>query len=444
LFAVLVVSALIPVTVRSEAVPASGALGFPDWLVPVVQVLEDGRVVPTTGVVLAEQVVLVPAEFAAGTNALVVLDGGADLVTHGRTAAVSLRLPLAGLAVLEVPGLLRSPPQLASGPLEDGQGVLLHALAPADLLAQGEARVQRSGRLARASDGGVSLDPSTPLPNVTGVLIDGCGQWAGYSAARGAASVSTSSATLYQWVPDLTASLAEAGIVLASGRCTMKDLPLPAAPRPSVPDPSPGIGSEPVATTEPAVLAPEPAEVAEIVEERVMRDYPELVADAEPFAGPVKAPPGQTELATEPVAGAAGAVARFAPWVLGAFVLTLLGLILHRQRQAAPAAATERAAFVLEGESQRLLIPSRNGRVDCELGRFDVEVVIEAVSVSRRHARLFGSLTALELMDLGSTNGTRVNGRPCAPRVAVAVSQGDRLILGDQAFTLQSAAGVRA
>ncbi len=431
-------------TAQPTSTQATGAAGFPAWLVPVVQVLDDGRVVPTTGVVLAEQAVLVPSAFAAGTDTLVVLDGGADLATHGRTATVSRRLPLAGLAILQVPGLLRSPPRLARGPLRDGQGVLLQALAPPDLLAQGEPRVGRAGRITRADDGEVLLDPATPLPNVTGVLVDGCGQWVGYSAARGAASLSTSSATLYQWIPELTARLADAGFALASGPCAVETIAPSPASQPPAPEPLTETEAEPAAASEPTRAPMEAAETPEPGDEPGRRDYPELVPDGQPFAGPVADPTAPADETAEPADGDSGALSRFTPWILGIFTLVLIGGVLRRFRRPAPAAATERAAFVLEGTSQRLLVPARNGRVDSELGRFDVDVIIEAVSVSRRHARLFGSLTALELMDLGSTNGTRVNGRPCAPQVAVAVAPGDRLTFGDQEFMLQSAAGVRA
>ena len=132
---------LVPVAAGSQSQPPPEASAFPAWLVPVLRVLDDGRVVPTTGVVLTEQTVLVPSEFVVGDEALVALDGGPDLAVHGRTATVVRRLPLAGLAVLEVPGLRRPAPRLATGPLREGQGVVLQALAPPDLLTPGEAPV---------------------------------------------------------------------------------------------------------------------------------------------------------------------------------------------------------------------------------------------------------------------------------------------------------------
>jgi pSer/pThr/pTyr-binding forkhead associated (FHA) protein len=133
---------------------------------------------------------------------------------------------------------------------------------------------------------------------------------------------------------------------------------------------------------------------------------------------------------------------RLGPWALGVLVLLLTGFGLHRSRSRS--STMQRVACLLEGEAGRLEVLARDGEVDAVIGRFDVDLVIEAVTVSRRHARLFGTLGRLQLMDLGSTNGTRVNGQPCAARVAVTVSPGDRLRFGDQEFVLQSVSGSRA
>jgi hypothetical protein len=86
------------------------------------------------------------------------------------------------------------------------------------------------------------------------------------------------------------------------------------------------------------------------------------------------------------------------------------------------------------GAVLRILSPGRpprdvslDGR-PMTLGRAaDVEVVIVDPLVSRRHARLAPRGGRLVLADLGSTNGTRVNGT--AVREAV-VSPGDRIELG--------------
>ena len=57
----------------------------------------------------------------------------------------------------------------------------------------------------------------------------------------------------------------------------------------------------------------------------------------------------------------------------------------------------------------------------------DVEVVLADPLVSRRHARLSSRGGRLVLADLGSTNGTRVNGERVREAV---VGPGDRIEIG--------------
>ena len=75
------------------------------------------------------------------------------------------------------------------------------------------------------------------------------------------------------------------------------------------------------------------------------------------------------------------------------------------------------------------------------------DVVLDDPSVSRRHAALERRAGAVMLTDLGSTNGTFVNGRRLTSGVAFALSPGDRVALGALAFRFVSPAprrGARA
>ncbi len=54
----------------------------------------------------------------------------------------------------------------------------------------------------------------------------------------------------------------------------------------------------------------------------------------------------------------------------------------------------------------------------------------EEAGVSRRHARLLRDGRAVYLMDLDSTNGTRVNGEPLAAGVEKRLRDGDEIRLG--------------
>ena len=146
---------------------------------------------------------------------------------------------------------------------------------------------------------------------------------------------------------------------------------------------------------------------------------------------------------------------------VGVLILGIVGIVLSRRRnrqlalareeakRAHRAAADARAGALEEGESPypdcvltgetgdghpvsvkvsgRLL-----GGEGAVIGRSprNATLLIDDRTLSREHARLFADGDALYLEDLGSTNGTRVNGRAVEPGTPTAVSHGDRLELG--------------
>ncbi len=64
-----------------------------------------------------------------------------------------------------------------------------------------------------------------------------------------------------------------------------------------------------------------------------------------------------------------------------------------------------------------------------ELGRSpDADLVLDDDTVSRRHAVLRGDRTALELEDVGSSNGTSINGNPMVG--ALGLLDGDLVTFG--------------
>jgi len=62
--------------------------------------------------------------------------------------------------------------------------------------------------------------------------------------------------------------------------------------------------------------------------------------------------------------------------------------------------------------------------------------VSESITVSRQHAVLYVSENLIELKDLGSSNGTFVNGLKLSPHKKARVVSQDTITLGDQAFVL--------
>ncbi|MBI4616110.1 MAG: FHA domain-containing protein [Planctomycetes bacterium] len=92
------------------------------------------------------------------------------------------------------------------------------------------------------------------------------------------------------------------------------------------------------------------------------------------------------------------------------------------------------AVVVLQGENvgRRYEIPESGALV---VGRRpDCEIAIPDLSISGRHCRLEVRATGVELVDLGSKNGSRVNGVPVANRV---LADGDRIRIGDTVFRFE-------
>jgi adenylate cyclase len=82
------------------------------------------------------------------------------------------------------------------------------------------------------------------------------------------------------------------------------------------------------------------------------------------------------------------------------------------------------------------LIATRSGLV---IGRDadQCELPLVHSTVSRRHARLFFAGEDLQIEDLGSTNGTLVNGAPTHPGAPLAVRAGDKIRIGEIDFALR-------
>ena len=67
----------------------------------------------------------------------------------------------------------------------------------------------------------------------------------------------------------------------------------------------------------------------------------------------------------------------------------------------------------------------------------DCDIILDEHQVSRRHARLEHTAQGWNLVDLGSTNGTRVNGQPLEPHAPYPLQPGDRVALGIAVMALQ-------
>ena len=77
-------------------------------------------------------------------------------------------------------------------------------------------------------------------------------------------------------------------------------------------------------------------------------------------------------------------------------------------------------AYPLTGEDNRL------GRLP------ENDIALTSPRVSRRHAAIRRTDEGIELVDVGSSNGSRVNGAALGPRIPVSLNPGDRIQLADE------------
>jgi len=70
------------------------------------------------------------------------------------------------------------------------------------------------------------------------------------------------------------------------------------------------------------------------------------------------------------------------------------------------------------------------------------DIVMRDPSVSKLHAHFRVGGGKLELVDIDSQNGTRVNGRPLAPHQPASVANGDTVLFGSVACKLLDAAAL--
>ena len=98
--------------------------------------------------------------------------------------------------------------------------------------------------------------------------------------------------------------------------------------------------------------------------------------------------------------------------------------------------------LTLEPIKHRITLPTRGevilGRPDPDIGFWpDIDLTYEGkdwLTVSRRHAKIYGNGDMHYIEDLGSTNGTIVNTQFLQPGQKHKLRGGDRIVLGDYLF----------
>lgn len=431
---------------------------MPSWTVPVLKLVSSTHVEPTTGIVISDTgLVLVPEDFARVGDEIIVLDGGTDIIRNGRPARIEQKFPAEGLQVLAVDGLKRNGVTLAAGYPEEGGEIVLTAFPPAEQIAQGEPPLSLPASIVVFREtGNPAISGETPLPNVTGGLVDRCGSLVGVSVADDVQSMEHSPATRYQWRKGLLYILGELQITAREFDCSgLAEKP---APEPDLAEPE---------IAEPEKIVPEPEEPP-VQEDVIPEEEPatEQVLDTEQLPEGILPPLEQDEDNIE-TSGEKAGPGKW-PWLIAALILIGLGLVLHRLRRsgAGPSGdATESrtqgpgTGFQDEAETEAppplpgslLLIrgvladgtpfedscPVSENAINITIGRNDADLRIESPAVSRRHVNLNGTRLELTVADLGSSNGTSINGVPCLEGEIMFIEPGDTLVLGDAKCTIE-------
>ena len=426
---------------------------LPSWVVLVLQPIAGERVRPVTGVVIsAEGLILVPTEFAAPGDTLIVLDGGSDIIANGRAAFVQSEHPEIGLDVLSAPLLRRLPATLSATALVTGTQLRLGAFPPAEQIAAGAPPLWRTITLgAGPAQTGTPATPALAsgsiLPQVSGPLMDACGYLAGFHIGPVVQSLDVSAAPAITWKAALVQLLAAVPVSLREMSCN------PAAPTVAETESA----AQPISINQSAV----PASIAD----QSQRSEAGVQASAAPTA-------------TAPAS--AGTVAVPAkPWSSRIFWSTLLGVITgvlltwlwirklspvsveeasliaprdrratgevvwtgRRNQPAGPAAATSDSRLEITGKfgdgTDFTAGCAVNGAAfSVIVGRGKVDIAIDHSSVHREHLALGGSRTHMTVSDLGSASGTWVNRVPCLPGEIFFFGEEDTVFAGDVSFTV--------
>jgi hypothetical protein len=449
---------------------------MPSWTVPVLRLVSSTHVEPTTGIVLSDTgLVLIPEDFASMGDEIIVLDGGTDIIRNGRPARIEQKFSSSGMQVLYVEGMKRQGVALAGEPLRTGDTVVLTAFPPAELIAKGEPPLAVSAPVVVFGENGMpSFSSETQLPNVTGALVDSCGNLAGVSLADDVQSMETSAATRYQWRAALLDVYAALQITPREASCRNDEPQAEPEPEP-VEEPAaeeliieePPAEEPPAeepATTEESIE--EPAEEEPAQEEPAQEEEEPAIDPAEELLIEILPPLESVEVGSDETEEESGTSGWF--WLLAAAILIGLGFVTHRlrsARQEEPAEETtpgETPAVVepgsgevaespiIEMESVLVLtgvfpdgtafedtVPVSKHAINITVGRKGADLTINSPAVSRQHISLNGTYQELTVSDLGSSNGTSINGVPCLEGEIMFIEPGDILLLGDARCSLE-------
>ena len=475
---------LLAILAPLQAAAAQQAVAISPSVVLVLKLVSKTLVKPTTGIVVSDDgIVAVPAEFAAEAGEMIVLDGGADILSNGRPATIIDASGAGELAFLRVKGLTRPGIRRSASALEADAALHMEAFPPAEDIAKGAQPLKVPVKVLH---GGHSISAETPLPYVTGAILDACGHLAGVSLANGTQSLESARPATLLFGDDLGRSLDAMRIELPVAVCQAA---APAAAKTAT-------AKNPVA--KPAVTQNALESAVETAKESSAEPAtatPQNEPPVIPAQDVVVAPPlRETANETREAPSVWQNVPAWLP-VLGLFVLGVLlwkvVFFFRLQRKAPEQAASGDAAQRIQAASDEpVTAPLANSAdagavkprsapvpdlevplgvrpdncdgallvegfldaetpfrrlcfvdtvsVDVVIGRGDADIVIEHEAVSRSHARIISAGGLLTLSDLGSRNGTFIGDLPCLPGEIFYIGEDDEIYMGDVRMTIRT------
>ena len=380
------------------------------------------------------------------------------------------------LAVLLVEGLSRPAVTLSEPGLSLEAELHLEAFPPAQYIAKGARPLLQPVSVVRdESSDEISISPATPLPFVTGALMNHCGYLAGLSLTQGAQNLDTDISPVAMFANELGPVLDSMQISLSVASCVTpiqqtdhevgagddNDVTVETPDREAPPGPGEAVESSAAEIHEPTTAEP-------LTDTR-----------QDDASDPDK--PVPLNVAERP------SLWRSVPWwlfVAGFIVLAVLvwkvALLLRPARfiSRPQPASDEPDTIQLQagsdssvpvprsGHVDEVAMPDMNdlpegcnaivmieGQLDAEtnfrrfgvvdanqvdivIGRGNADICIEHPAISRAHARFECDGKLMTLSDLGSSNGTYIKGVPCLPGEILVVGPDDEIFLGDVRFFL--------
>ncbi len=419
---------------------AAGAQGLPtrtimpEEVVLVVKRTGEDSVEPTTGVVIGRApkgvtLVAIPASFLADELPVFVMDVGTDLLLDGLPAGVFRQSAESPLAVLAVEGMQRRAITVTLNLPDVAHEVRLAAWPPADMMASRAPPywipVDVAGKRPGESQ---QLVQNFVVPNLTGPLIDLCGQLA--------------------------------GMVLASGES------------------GPGLEAAPLILLTDTLLRE-----AEALQLELQLEACDQVAPAGGIV--LSAPSGNDVRNSGTSSNPIDRLMQDANLGIGALVFLLSAILsgllfwylvkrraeAQRRKKIRRTLATETMTFSATGMPTRVTRadtktfnpgtrpPGTNGWLRIEgthadgrplravtaitegkfqavIGRAGVALSADGPGISRKHAVIVSEGGRLTISDLGSRNGTFVNGVRCQPDEVFFIEPGDKILLGAAQITV--------